>query len=197
MRELGNAIEGALLIGCLFGLLAIVLGVAVAELCRGWRIWRAKRHVVAMSVAAIAAAIVAQKTPTAMVAWDSYFTDTAYEINTNNYQQITFTWGVALGTPPNAEATFSAIDIHTYNIDATDRLFTIATVPMSDGTLTAIMETDATNYAYWAECSYIPDAPVVTNGVYHLQCIGGTNVWIPVGITIHDNGRCISPPEGE
>jgi hypothetical protein len=56
------------------------------------------------------------------------------------------------------------------------------------------MELDATNYLYFAEQSFIPDVPVVTNGVYHLHCIGGENVWVPIGAKIYDGVECISPP---
>ena len=51
-------LQGALLIGCLFGLLAIFVGVVVSETVRGWRIWRSKRHRAILTAAALIAAVV-------------------------------------------------------------------------------------------------------------------------------------------
>lgn len=130
------------------------------------------------------------KKPVASVVWDEYFTHPSAEIPTNMPQRLVLAWRVAAGCPPTATATLSA----RVRTAADSNLVTVATVPMTNLALSAIMETDATNYLFWMECSFIPDAPVVTNGVYHVACLGGTNVWVPVGLRIYGDGNAISPP---
>lgn len=194
MRELGEIISGCVLIGGILGLLAIFLSVEFHETWRCWKIWRSKRHAGMMSIMALTAIIVdGSKRPTAIVEWDEFFLRGTHEIATNDLRRISFSWDVAPGVPNVATATISAIDIHTQSSE----LFNIATVPMTNRNLIAYMPTDSTNYMYWAECSFIPDAPVVTNGVYHISCVGGTNVWIPVGLKIYGDGASISPPMTE
>jgi len=194
MRELGEIISGCVLLCGMFGLLAIFLVVVFHETWRGWKIWRSKRHAVMMSImAAIAIIVDGSKRPTAIIEWDEFFLHGTHDIDTNDLRRISFSWDVAPGVPNVATATFSAIDIHT----PSSELFNIATVPMTNRNLVAYMPTDSTNYMFWAECSFIPDAPIVTNGVYHISCVGGTNVWIPVGLKIYGDGISISPPMTE
>lgn len=191
MKELGLAIEGGVLLGCIWGLLVIALAVLTCHIIRGWHVWRKKRKAAAMSMLAVAAIIIGgTKPPTVNVTWDDYFTaPKSATVDTNDLRHIDFAWDLAHGVPSFATATLSAVPATNGELTA------ITTVPMTNRALSVIMPTDATNYLYWMECSFIPDAPVVTNGVYHLRCVGGDDVWVPIGITIYNDGRQISPPE--
>ena len=191
MKELLCQIEGGVLIGAMFALLTLCAGVVIAEVGGAWKVWRGKRKAAAMSMLAVAAIIIGgTKTPTVNVTWDDYFTaPKSATVDTNDLRRIDFAWDLAHGVPSFATATLSAVPVTNGELTA------ITTVPMTNRALSVIMPTDATNYLYWMECSFIPDAPVVTNGVYHLRCVGGDDVWVPIGITIYNDGRQISPPE--
>lgn len=130
------------------------------------------------------------KRPKPAVVWDEYFTRRSAEISTNMPQRLDLAWGVAAGCPPTATATLSARE----RTSADSNLVTVASVPMTNLAMSVIMETDVTNYLFWVECSFVPDAPVVTNGVYHVTCLGGTNVWVPVGMRIYGDGNLVLPP---
>jgi len=174
MRDVADMICGGVMLGALFGLLTIAVGTVLCECVWSWRIWRSKRAASAMSLLAFVAIMVGGKKPPAvMVTWDEYFTSKSAVVDTNDLRRIDFAWGVADGVPPIATATLSAIEVHSVNPDpSSNRLFQVATVPMTNCHMAVQMPTDATNYLYWMECSFIPDAPVVTNGVYHLACAG-------------------------
>lgn len=196
MREICHAIEGGVLLGCMWALFALAAGVAIYHLTAGWRIWRSKRHRAAVSALAMVAIIVGGTKPPGLICtWDDGFALRSAVADTNDLRIASFAWRVMPYVPPTATATLSAIELHTYNPDPeVNRLFTVATVPMTNCALRAIMPLGATNYMYWMECSYIPDAPVVTNGVYHLRCVGGRDIWVPLGVEIYREAELISPP---
>ena len=198
MKEFLVNLEGGILLGALFALVVLRAAVVVAEVSGAWKVWRTKRHSTALSLLACIAIIVGgTKPPRVSVSWDDYFTaPRSATVDTNDLRRIDLAWDVAQGVPNIATATLSAIEAHTVNPDpSSNRLFTVATVPMTNRALSVIMPTEATNYLYWMECSFIPDANVITNGVYHLRCVGGDDVWVPIGISVYDNGRQLSPPE--
>lgn len=189
MKEICNAISGGVLLGALFGLLAIGGAVVVCELIRGWRVWRAQRHVVVMSAAAVLAIIVAGTKPPLWIKWDEGLHDAGSHIDTNDFRRVEFAWTFDAWIPNVATFTLSAVEL-----GLGGELFTVATVPITNRALTVMMEREATNYLFFAEQSFIPDAPVVTNGVYHVKCVGGENVWVPVGLKIYGDAELISPP---
>lgn len=202
MREIGEMLSGAVLIGCLFGLLAIVVGVFASNAIHSWRIWRSKRHRAVITLVALVAIIVGGSKPVRLlIRWDEGLHDNGSLINTNDLRFVEIRWRYDAWIPDVATFTLSAIDINSVNPDPTeDRLTVIGSCPITDRSMTVMMERDATNYMFFAEQSFIPDAPVVTNGVYHIKCVGGENVWVPVGLKIYGDGNVISPPpppEGE
>lgn len=183
--------------------LASVCGVALAAVAAAWAFRALRRGCLRTSAAAgrggawlsCAAAFglmlyAGTKRPVPIVVWDEYFARRTAEISTDVPQRIDLAWGVAAGCPPTATATLSA----RLRTSADSNLVTVAAAPMTNLALSAIMETDATNYLFWMECSFIPDAPVVTNGVYHVACLGGTNVWVPVGLRVYGDGNLVLPP---
>lgn len=199
MREFGEMLSGAALVGCLFGLLAIVVGLFASNAIRSWRIWRSKRNRAAMSIVAIAAiAVGGSKSARLMIRWDEGLHDNGSRISTNDLRFAEIRWRYDPWIPNVATFTLSAIEISSVNPDpAEGRLTVIGSCPITDLSMTVMMERDATNYMFFAEQSFIPDAPVVTNGVYHIKCVGGENVWVPVGLKIYGDGNVISPPPPE
>jgi len=202
MKEIGVMLSGAVLIGCLFCLVVIVAGCVLCHLVSGWNVWRKKRHAVVMSAVAVIAIIVGGSKPARIVIrWDDGLHDNGSMINTNDLRFVEIRWRYDAWIPDVATFTLSAIEINSVNPDPTeDRLTVIGSCPITNLSMTVMMERDATNYMFFAEQSFIPDAPVVTNGVYHIKCVGGENVWVPVGLKIYGDGNVISPPpppEGE
>ena len=196
MKEIGEMLSGAVLIGCLFGLAVIVAGCVLCHLVSGWNVWRKKRNAVAMSAVAVVALIVGGSKPARlMITWDDGLHDNGSRISTNDLRFVEIRWRYDAWIPDVATFTLSAIEINSVNPDPNqDRLFVIGSCPITNRSMTVMMERDATNYMFFAEQSFIPDAPVVTNGVYHIKCVGGENVWVPVGLKIYGDGNVISPP---
>lgn len=195
MKDYLLSIQGAILLGGVFGLLAIVVGVFASETIRSWKIWRSKRNRGVMTVVALIAILVGgTKPPRLSITWDSGLHDDGSMVNTNDLRQILIKWRYDSWIPNQATFTLKAVPTTPNPDPNVDRVFEVASVPITNRYLYAIMETDATNYLYFAEQSFIPDVPVVTNGVYHLRCVGGENVWVPIGAKIFDGEECISPP---
>ena len=198
MKEIANMISGGVMLGGLFALLAIVAGVFIVEFCRLWRLWKRNtgRYFVPLNLLALVCTYIGgTKPPAVFITWDEYFTHRSATVDTNDLRRITFDWDVAQGVPNFATATFKAVEKVWQDDPTSNGTFVIASVPMTNRTLTAYMTLDATNYIFFAECDFIPDAPVVTNGVYHVQCVGGEDVWVPIGMEIYDNGETIAPAQ--
>ena len=195
MKDFLLSVQGVILLVGMFGLLSIVVGVFASETIRSWKIWRSKRHAAALTLAAAVAVIVGgTKAPLPQITWDSGLHDNGSEISTNDYRMITVKWIYDSWIPAAATFTLRAVPTTPNPDPSVDRTFEVASVPITNLQLYAIMELDATNYLFFAEQSFIPDQPVVTNGVYHLRCVGGENVWVPIGAKIYDGAECISPP---
>ena len=195
MKDYLLSIQGAILLGGIFGLLAIVVGVFASETIRSWRIWRSKRNRAVMTIVALAAIYVGGTKPMGhLIRWDAGLHDDGSFMSTNDYRMITVKWTFDSWIPNVATFTLKAIPTTVGHDPSVDRTFEVATVPITNRILHAMMEMDATNYIFFAEQSFIPDVPVVTNGVYHLRCVGGQNVWVPIGAKIYNEAECISPP---
>lgn len=87
MKEWGLAIEGGLLLGCVWALLAICLGVVVVNACKSWSIWRKKRHAAIASLLAVAAIIVGGTKPGRVTVNDPYIIDRGSFV-TNDYVHV-------------------------------------------------------------------------------------------------------------
>jgi hypothetical protein len=132
-------------------------------------------------------------TPRATVYHDEGLINVSYKIDTNDLRMITFTWGKEEWVPYMAIVKGYVWDKNSSYVGDFDNGTLIFNVPIMDETVNVIMESDATNYVYYLEQSFIPDAPVVTNGVYHIHSVGGNNIWMPIGLTIKEDSRIISP----
>ena len=186
---------------CLYGLLAIFLCCIISIVCNAFKIVSRGKYYVSMFGLMFGTMMVGgTKTdiPTALIYWDDGLSDAGTEINTNDLRNITFKWTYENWIPSIATVSIKAYDIHTVNPDPTvDRGFYVCNeVPITDRTAMVLMETDATNYCYYVSQSYIPDAPIVTNGVYHIHAVGTNNVWVPIGLKIFEDSRIISPHKG-
>ena len=195
MKDTLLTIQGAILLGGVFGLLAIVVGVFASEAIRSWKIWRSSRNKIATGALALIAIVVGGTKPMGrLITWDAGLHDDGSVMSTNNWRLITVKWTFDSWIPNQATFTLKAIPT-TLNPDPlVDRTFTVATVPITNRILHAMMEMPVTNYLFFAEQSFIPDVPVVTNGVYHLRCVGGHNVWVPIGAKFYNGEECMSPP---
>jgi len=194
--EMIDRIQGTILIVGMLCLAAIVLCVVAKEFTDAIYRWFHGKHTVILSIAGIIGIYVGgTKVPRPMITWDAGIHDNGSEISTNDTRMIAVRWTYENWVPPVATFTLRAIP-KTPNPDpSADMTFVVASVPITNMVLYAMMEMDATNYFYFAEQSFIPEAPVVTNGVYHIKCFGGNNVWVPHGLKIYGDGNCILPPE--
>lgn len=175
---------------------AAVLAVAAA---RAWKRWRRTPHCVALSsLAAVAIAVGGSKPVRLLVAWDEGLSDDGTAASADDPRMVEFRWRHASWVPAFATVTVSAAGRP--GADGTNGIWVVGTAGVTNRALSAVMPSDATNYHYFVSQSYIPDAPVVTNGVFHLQCWGDREVWTPKGVRVYDGRggpwRRISPPEG-
>ncbi len=126
MKDICITIQGAILLGGLFGLLAIVVGVFASETIRAWRIWRTKRNRKVMTaVALIAIAVAANKPMGHLISWDAGLHNDGSFMSTNDYRFITVKWTFDSWIPNQATFTLKAIPT-TPNPDPTvDRTFEV------------------------------------------------------------------------
>lgn len=193
--------EVVLLVG-LYGLLAIAICCIISIIAKAFNIVSRGTYYGSMFSLMFCSIIVGgTKTPIpeVLIEWDDGLHDAGSEINTNDLRYITFRWTYENWVPDISKIDIKAYDIHTVNQDPTvDRGFYVCNgVPITDRSVNVMMETDATNYCFYVSQSYIPDAPIVTNGVYHIHAIGTNNVWIPIGLKIFEDSRIISPHKGD
>ena len=119
------------------------------------------------------------------ITWDAGLYDAGSRADTNEPRRVTALWTYANWIPPSATVTLLATPLSS----PTNLLQAVGgPVAVGAGVIEVEMPTDATNYLYYGECSYVPTPAVVTNGVYHIPCtdVGRTNVWVPVGLKIYE-----------
>lgn len=187
---------------CLSGLLTIFLCYIISIVCNAFKIVSRGKYYASMFGLMFGTMMVGgTKTdiPKALIYWDDGLHDAGTKVDTNDLRNITFKWTYDDWIPSIATVSIKAYDIHTVNPDPTvDRGFYVCNgVPITDRTAIVLMETDATNYCYYVSQSYMPDAPVVTNGVYHIHAVGTNKVWVPIGLKIFEDSRIISPNQGD
>lgn len=175
-----------LMYACLAGLAGVVLVVfcsAVLPLLReAWRRARAKsRAARAVFVAwAVAAISYAGTKPTAQVAWDEYFINKSYTIDTNDRRRISFAWTAPAWMPETANAILNAYG-RTAGVPDVEAA---ASAPMTAGAMTAVLPHEATNYIYFVACDWTPAPAVVTNGVYHVRAVENADKVVPIGVGV-------------
>lgn len=170
---------------------AALLAFLFALGARAWKRWRGTPHCVALScLAAVAIAIGGSKPIRPPVVWDEGLSDDGTAVDEGNPRLVEFRWRYASWVPATATVTVEASGRLT--ADGTNGIWTVGTAGVTNRALSALMPSDATNYHYFVSQSYIPDAPVVTNGVFRLQCWGNRDVWVPKGVTVYADGEPLS-----
>lgn len=188
MREIADTIQLWMLAGCSIAFVVLAAVVLVRLAYRAWCAWRIKPRSAVLAVMAVWALYVGgTKPPKASISWDEGLFDNGTAVDTNDLRRITFRWRYEAWIPPISTVTVSALPI------GSSTTFEVASAPITNLTLAATMETDATNYTYLVAHSYTPEPVIKTNGVYHIECFGNTNrTWVPQGVVITKNGVPIS-----
>lgn len=120
--------------------------------------------------------------PRAVVYWDDPFTNPSHTIDTNDLRHITFEWNAPpLYIPLDARANITAVYLHDTD---TPTPFAVTNVSMFAFGADVWMQYDATNYAFYAECSWVPEPSVITNGVYHIPAVGTGERAVPIGARV-------------
>lgn len=182
-----DAVQGVAMAFAALCAVAAALAFLAAPAVRMWRRWRRMPHCVALScLAAVAVAIGGSKS-VIYVCWDEGLANDGTAVDEDNPRMIDFRWRYAGWIPPSATVTVEASG--RLSADGTNGMWTVGTACVTNRALAVVMPLDATNYHYFVSQSYIPDAPVVTNGVFHLQCWGNREVWVPKGVTVYADGE--------
>ena len=120
--------------------------------------------------------------PSAPVYWDEPFRGCSYTIDSNDLRHITFGWGAPPAyIPLDARAEISAVSLR--DLDTPD-MFVVTNVSMFAFGADVWMAFDATNYAYYVECDWVPTPSIVTNGSYHVRAVGTGERAVPIGVKI-------------
>ena len=120
--------------------------------------------------------------PSAHVYWDDPFNGYSYVVDTNDLRHITFGWNAPPAyIPLDARAEISAVSLR--DLD-TPTPFAVTNVSMFAFGAEVWMASDATNYAYYVECDWVPSPSVVTNGSYHVRAVGTGERAVPIGAKI-------------
>ena len=199
MKDLLLSIQGGILLGALFGLLAIVLGVVFSETVSAWKVWRERRKSVALSLLAVAAIIVGGTKPS-HVNFPRTDPEVAYLIDngsyvSNNVVHVDFNTFLIPGDAPITlaywpnESTNEAdfVELFTYNLSAWPR-------PLDFEFENAISN------RWYCYTTWTPGPAAHTNGVFQ-------QVWmsdrrenrnaIPIRTIIIEDGEQIAPPHFE
>lgn len=168
MKEIGLAIEGGLLIGCMFSLAAIFFGLAIYRTVRSWQIWKRKRAVGIMSAFALVAIIVGGTKLGTVSVSDPYIRDTGSFV-TNDYVHVSIAKRFEF-IPDDMEVLIWSRELSSTN--ASDwalqtRLeegpYRLEEFPLD------IQFPNATNYNFMVAANYIPQPTVHTNGVLSIK----------------------------
>ena len=120
--------------------------------------------------------------PSAPVYWDDPFRGYSYTIDTNDLRHITFGWNAPPAyIPLDARAEISAVSLR--DLDTPD-MIVVTNVSMFAFGADVWMAFDATNYAFYVECDWVPTPSIVTNGSYHVRAVGTGERAVPIGVKI-------------
>ena len=168
---------------CITSLVLIASAAIIALLARQWRAFRV--HVGDFGLCTLAVVLIlygGTKPSTTPVAWDEYFADKSYLIDTNDLHRISFAWTSPAWMPAEAKAVLHAFRRAATVPELPDDVITNA--PMSAGAMTAVMPYEATNYAFFVECDWTPSPAIVTNGVYHVRAVENAEKVVPIGVSV-------------
>ena len=191
MKELGIAIEGGLLMGCAWLLVALCFCALACRVWRGWKIFKRKRKAMALGLLACAAIIVGG-TKNGMVTTmnDPYITvDGSYTTNEWVHVEVQkrYDW-----VPDTTEVWIWSRELAQTNAEDWVRLvraeegeYRITEFPMD------IPFPNATNYDFLVAANYIPEPTVHTNGVWQIKgfVVPGTETETQTGVYAFPNTK--------
>ena len=183
MSDVIETIRSACLVFCVCATALIAICWAMAVIVRQRRAFRSTPEALVWGIFAVIALLYGgTKPPTSPVAWDEYFADKSYLIDTNDLRRISFAWTSPEWMPAAAKAVLHAFRRAATVPELPEEV--IANAPMSAGAMTAVMPYEATNYAFFVECDWSPESTVVTNGVYHVRAVENDEKVVPIGVSI-------------
>ena len=198
MRDFLLALQGALLIGCLFGLLAIFVGAIVSETVRGWRIWRSKRHAAILTITAFIAAIVGGTKNMRNVNFPRTDPEAAYLVDagsyvSNNVVHVDFETFII-----PADAT---IELAYWPNESTNEadIVVLFSDPLQAWPRPLDFEFEnAISNRWYCYTTWTPGPVVHTNGVWqqtHMSDRRTNKAIIPIRTLVIEDGERIAPPE--
>lgn len=167
MKELGIAIEGGLLIGCAWLMVALCFCALVCRVWRGWKIFRRKRKAAALWLLACAAVIVGGTKSTVSVN-DPYIIDSGSYV-TNDLVHV------AISARFDFIGGGTEILIYSRELSQTNAEDWVKLVRAEEGPYRLsefpldISFPNATNYNFLVAANYIPESTVHTNGVWQIK----------------------------
>ena len=183
MSDVIETFHRACLVFCVCATALIAICWAMAVIVRQRRAFRSTSEALVWGIFAVIALLYGgTKPPTSPVAWDEYFADKSYLIDTNDLRRISFAWTSPEWMPAAAKALLHALRRAATVPELPDEV--IAAVPMSAGAMAAVMPYEATNYAFFVECDWTPSPAIVTNGVYHVRAVENAEKVVPIGVSI-------------
>ena len=167
MKELGIAIEGGLLMGCAWLLVALCFCAIGCRVWRGWKVFKRKRKAVALGLLACAAIIVGGTKSTVSVN-DPYIMDAGSYV-TNDYVHVAISPRFDF-VGPDTEIWIWSRELSQTNAEdwvklvrAEEGEYTLGEFPLD------IPFPFATNYNFMVAAKYIPPPIVHTNGVWSIK----------------------------
>lgn len=167
VKELGLAIEGGLLIGCAWLMVALCFCAIGCRVWRGWKVFKRKRKAVALGLLACAAIIVGGTKSTVSVN-DPYIMDNgSYVTNDLVHVDISARFSFVGG---GTEILIYSRDLSQTNAEDWVKLVRAEEGPyrLSEFPLD-IPFPNATNYNFLVAANYIPESTVHTNGVWQIK----------------------------
>ena len=168
MREWGLAIEGGVLLGCVWALLAICVGGVVVNCLRSWKVWKSKRHARVLTAAALVAAIVGGTKIGRVTVNDPYISNAGSYV-TNECVHVAIAARYPF-IPNDMEILIWSRTLQQTNAEDWVRLvraeegpFRLYEFPLD------IAFPNATNYDFMVAANYVPEPTVHTNGVWSIK----------------------------
>lgn len=199
MKELGLTIEGVLLLWCAWAFLALAVGWGICVLISGWKVWRGKRSVAALSAVGVLALIVGGTKPaTSRVNFPRTDLEVAYLIDNGSYVSnslvhVDFTTFLI---PQNAPVTLAYWPNESTNEADIVELFTLA-LSAWQRPLDLAFENAISN-RWYCYTTWTPGPTVHTNGVWVQSLMTDTlqhRDIIPIRKIINEDGDRVSPPQ--
>ena len=200
MKEFGEILSGAVLIGCVFGLLAIAVGVLAAHGIEAWSVWRRKRNVVVMTALAFMALVVGGTKNMRSVNFPRTDMEAAYLIDNGSWVSNDFVH-VSFNTfliPQSAPIVLAYWPDGSTN---EDEFVEFLTSPLSDWPRPLDFEFEnAISNRWYCYTTWTPGPAVHTNGVWQQTWMmdrrDGQFI-IPLRTAIIYDGEQIAPPRIE